>query len=79
MAGYRLATYAETEGPRAGIVIGGELVDAAQLTGKAADATVLGILQDWAAAHGRLAESPARAAPGSGQPLAKVRLLAPIR
>ena len=78
MASYRLATYAGAEGPRAGIVIGEELFDAAQLTGTAADSTVLGILQDWAAAHGRLAESAARAAPGSGQPFAKFRLLAPI-
>jgi 2-keto-4-pentenoate hydratase/2-oxohepta-3-ene-1,7-dioic acid hydratase in catechol pathway len=78
MAGYRLATYAGTAGPRAGIVIGEELFDTAHLTGRAADATMLGILDDWVAAHGRLAESAARAAAGTGQPLAKVRLLAPI-
>jgi 2-keto-4-pentenoate hydratase/2-oxohepta-3-ene-1,7-dioic acid hydratase in catechol pathway len=78
MTSYKLATYATADGPRTGIVIGEELVDAARLTGTAADATVLGIVQDWAAAHGRLAESAARAAPGAGRPLAKVRLLAPI-
>jgi 2-keto-4-pentenoate hydratase/2-oxohepta-3-ene-1,7-dioic acid hydratase in catechol pathway len=78
MASYRLATFAAAEGPRAGIVIGEELFDAAQLTGTAADASVLGILDDWAAAHDRLAESAARATPGAGRPLAKVRLLAPI-
>src|SRR5579864_3659758 len=78
MTRYRLATYAAAEGPRAGLVIGEELFDAAQLTGRAADATVLGILGDWASAHERLAERAARAAPETGQPLAKVRLLAPI-
>jgi 2-keto-4-pentenoate hydratase/2-oxohepta-3-ene-1,7-dioic acid hydratase in catechol pathway len=78
MTRYRLATYAGVEGPRAGIVIGEELFDAAQLTGTAADATMLRILDDWAAAHDRLAESAARAAPGAGRPLAEVRLLPPI-
>src|SRR5579862_5461907 len=75
MAGYKLVTYAAAEGPRAGVVVGDEVFDAAKLTGRAADATVLGILDDWAAARGRLAKAPA---PGSGMPLAGTRLLAPI-
>jgi 2-keto-4-pentenoate hydratase/2-oxohepta-3-ene-1,7-dioic acid hydratase in catechol pathway len=78
MTSYKLATYAGTAGPRAGIVIADELFDAAQLTGRVSDATVLGILQEWASARDRLTESAARAAPGAGQPLAKVQLLAPI-
>jgi 2-keto-4-pentenoate hydratase/2-oxohepta-3-ene-1,7-dioic acid hydratase in catechol pathway len=76
MAGYRLVTYA-AESPRAGLVIGEEVFDAASLTGDAGDATVLGILEDWAAAQGRLVR--AAAAPGRGRPLADTRLLAPIR
>jgi 2-keto-4-pentenoate hydratase/2-oxohepta-3-ene-1,7-dioic acid hydratase in catechol pathway len=76
MAGYRLVTYA-AESPRAGLVIGEEVFDAASLTGNAGDATVLGILEDWAAAQGRLVR--AAAAPGAGRPLADTRLLAPIR
>jgi 2-keto-4-pentenoate hydratase/2-oxohepta-3-ene-1,7-dioic acid hydratase in catechol pathway len=72
---YRLVTYAGDSGPRAGLVIGEEVFDAAALTGTAADATVLGILEDWAAAQERLA----KAAPGKGRPLADTRLLAPIR
>ena len=78
MASYKLATYAAADGPRAGVVIGEKLFDTAQLTGMATDGTVPGILEDWAAAHGRLAESAARATPGAGQPLARVRLLPPI-
>jgi 2-keto-4-pentenoate hydratase/2-oxohepta-3-ene-1,7-dioic acid hydratase in catechol pathway len=78
MASYKLATYAAADGPRAGVVIGERLFDAVQLTGTATDGTVLGILQDWAAARDRLAESAARATPGAGQPLARVRLLPPI-
>jgi 2-keto-4-pentenoate hydratase/2-oxohepta-3-ene-1,7-dioic acid hydratase in catechol pathway len=74
---YRLVTYAGDSGPRAGLVIGEEVFDAAALTGTAGDAIVLGILEDWAAAQERLAK--AAAAPGKGRPLADTRLLAPIR
>jgi 2-keto-4-pentenoate hydratase/2-oxohepta-3-ene-1,7-dioic acid hydratase in catechol pathway len=94
MPAYRLATYATAEGPRAGIVIGERVFDAAKLTGRAADATVLGILQDWAAAGDRLigaanaaaadstADPAAPAGPAAtatgGQPLAATRLMAPV-
>jgi 2-keto-4-pentenoate hydratase/2-oxohepta-3-ene-1,7-dioic acid hydratase in catechol pathway len=74
MAGYKLVTYASAEGPRAGMVIGEQVLDVAKATGHAADQTMLGILADWAAAQGRLAK--AAASPGGGQPLTK--LLAPI-
>jgi 2-keto-4-pentenoate hydratase/2-oxohepta-3-ene-1,7-dioic acid hydratase in catechol pathway len=74
---YRLVTYAADSGPRAGLVIGEEVLDAAALTGNAGDATVLGILEDWPAAQARLAK--AAATPGKGRALADVRLLAPIR
>jgi 2-keto-4-pentenoate hydratase/2-oxohepta-3-ene-1,7-dioic acid hydratase in catechol pathway len=71
---YRLVTYAADSGPRAGLVIGEEVFDAAALT-TAGDATVLGILEDWPAAQARLA----KAVPGKGRALADTRLLAPIR
>ena len=74
--GYRLVTYA-AESPRAGLVIGEEVFDAAALTGHPGDATVLGILEDWAMAAPRLAR--AAGAPGKGRALADTRLLAPIR
>jgi 2-keto-4-pentenoate hydratase/2-oxohepta-3-ene-1,7-dioic acid hydratase in catechol pathway len=75
--GYRLATYAADSEPRAGLVIGDEVFDAAALTGLPGYSTVLGILEDWAAAQARLAR--AQAAPGKGRALAGARLLAPIR
>ena len=74
---YRLVTYAAAAGPRAGVVIGDEVFDAAKLTGRTGDATVLGLLDDWAAAAERLGR--AAPAPGTGERLADVRLLAPIR
>ncbi len=52
MAGYKLVTYRSSEGARAGLVIEDKVFDAAKLTGKAAYATVLGILEDWRAAQG---------------------------
>ena len=76
MASYKLVTYAGPEGPRAGMVIGEQVCDAAKLTGQATDQSVLGILQDWTAAQERLAK--AAASPAAGQPLAVTKLLAPI-
>jgi 2-keto-4-pentenoate hydratase/2-oxohepta-3-ene-1,7-dioic acid hydratase in catechol pathway len=79
--GYKLATYKTTEGPRAGMVIGEEVFDAARLTGEAAYASVIGIVEDWKAAEGALRKAAAGAAKGRAkrQPLAKTRLLAPLR
>src|ERR1700691_4771377 len=54
LAGYNLATYQSSDGPRAGLVIGEEVFDAAKLTGNAAYATVGGILADWKAAEDAL-------------------------
>jgi 2-keto-4-pentenoate hydratase/2-oxohepta-3-ene-1,7-dioic acid hydratase in catechol pathway len=80
-AGYKLATYKSSDGPRAGIVVGDEVFDAAKLTGKATYATVIGILEDWKAAEAALREAAAGAAKGRAkrQPLAKTKLLAPVR
>jgi 2-keto-4-pentenoate hydratase/2-oxohepta-3-ene-1,7-dioic acid hydratase in catechol pathway len=76
MASYKLVTYAADDGPRAGLVIGDEVCDAAKLTGQAGDRSMMGILQDWAAAQERL--DKAAASPAAGQPLATAKLLAPI-
>jgi 2-keto-4-pentenoate hydratase/2-oxohepta-3-ene-1,7-dioic acid hydratase in catechol pathway len=77
MACYRLVTYAAGEAPRAGIVVGNEVFDAERLTGHPGDATVLGILDDWAAAHERL--GGVAPTPGAGHPLTGTQLLAPVR
>jgi 2-keto-4-pentenoate hydratase/2-oxohepta-3-ene-1,7-dioic acid hydratase in catechol pathway len=81
MAGYKLVTYHTADGPRAGLVIDDKVFDAARLTGKGAYATVLGILADWRTAQGVL--NKAAAAAGRSRvkalPLARTRLLAPVR
>jgi 2-keto-4-pentenoate hydratase/2-oxohepta-3-ene-1,7-dioic acid hydratase in catechol pathway len=80
MAGYKLATYQSSEGPRAGLVIEDKVFDAAKLTGKATYATVLGILEDWKSARATLAKAAAKAAKsrGKSRPLSRTKLLAPI-
>jgi 2-keto-4-pentenoate hydratase/2-oxohepta-3-ene-1,7-dioic acid hydratase in catechol pathway len=80
-AGYRLATYKSSDGPRAGIVVGEEVFDAAKLTGKPNYAAVIGILEDWKRAEGALKKAAAGAAKSRAkrQPLAKTKLLAPVR
>ena len=77
-AGYKLATFQSPDGPRAGLVIGDKVFDAAKLTGKAAYATVLGIIQDWKTAQGVLKQAMAKAAQAKGQQLKATKLLAPI-
>jgi 2-keto-4-pentenoate hydratase/2-oxohepta-3-ene-1,7-dioic acid hydratase in catechol pathway len=81
MAGYKLATYQTADGPRAGLVVDDKVFDAARLTGKAAYATVLGILADWRTAQGVLNKAAAAAGRSrvKASPLARTRLLAPVR
>jgi 2-keto-4-pentenoate hydratase/2-oxohepta-3-ene-1,7-dioic acid hydratase in catechol pathway len=80
-AGYKLAAYRTNDGPRAGLVIGEEVFDTAKLTGKAAYATVAGILADWKTASGALKTAAAGAAKSRAKPLplAKAKLLAPLQ
>ena len=76
-AGYKLATYQSTDGPRAGVVVDDKVFDAAKLTGKAAYASVIGILEDWKAAEGTLKAAAAKAAKSrvQGRPLKGTKLL----
>ena len=60
MASYRLLTYQSSQGPRAGLLLGEEIFDAAELTGQLSYASVLDILSDWAKAHRILADASAR-------------------
>ncbi|HEX4557457.1 MAG TPA: fumarylacetoacetate hydrolase family protein [Xanthobacteraceae bacterium] len=78
-SGYKLITYASAKGPRAGIVVGETVHDAAGLTGQASDATVLDILNDWDAASARLKAAAAKAGKTKGFALADTKLLAPVR
>jgi 2-keto-4-pentenoate hydratase/2-oxohepta-3-ene-1,7-dioic acid hydratase in catechol pathway len=82
MAGYKLATYQTSDGPRAGLIVEDQIFDAAKLTRKGAYASVLGILEDWRAAQGALKKAAANAAGRStakGLPLGRTKLLAPVR
>ena len=79
MAGYKLATYQSMEGPRAGIVVGETVFDAAELSSQPAYATVLGILNDWSRADDALRAAVAKAAHNAkGMPLRQTRLRAPV-
>ena len=81
LAGYKLATYRSSEGPRAGLVIGEEVFDAAKLTGKPAYASVIAILDDWKTAEGVLKQAAAKAGKSriKRQPLKKTKFLAPVQ
>jgi 2-keto-4-pentenoate hydratase/2-oxohepta-3-ene-1,7-dioic acid hydratase in catechol pathway len=79
-AGYKLATYRTSDGPRAGIVVGDDIFDAAKITGRPAYAAVAGILADWKVAERALRNAVGGAASvrGKSTPLAKAKLLAPL-
>ncbi len=77
MSSYKLVTYQLPAGPRAGVVVDEQVLDAAELTGERGYATMLGILNDWAKAEQALRQAAAK--PGrKGVPLAQARLRAPV-
>lgn len=80
MTNYGLLTYNSAEGPRAGVAVGGKVADVAKATGRSSDATVQGILDDWAAAQSRLGDVAASIAAGKAatMDLASLRLLSPV-
>jgi len=79
MTAYKLATYQTPEGPRAGLVVGDQLFDAAQLTRNKAYHSVIGILDDWRRAEGALRKAAASAGKSkAGRPLSRAKLLAPV-
>jgi 2-keto-4-pentenoate hydratase/2-oxohepta-3-ene-1,7-dioic acid hydratase in catechol pathway len=74
---YKLATYQSADGPRAAIILGERVIDVARATRVKADESVDGILMDWQKAKARLTALTTRKGL-RGQPLTKVKLLAPI-
>lgn len=74
---YKLLSYVSEQGPRAGVLIGEQIVDAQKLSGKEAHKTVLGILADWEATDPLFAEA-AKEPVKAGIPLSKAKLAAPI-
>lgn len=71
---YKLLTYASHRGPRAGLLVGQQVIDAAEATGNPAWSSVIGALASWDAAHASFARVTAQ----GGTPLADTQLLAPI-
>jgi len=79
MGGYKLATYRSAQGPRAGVVVGETIFDAAALTGRAAYVTMLDILNDWEAARSIIESASTKGGKAAGVPLEHSILLAPVR
>lgn len=77
-AEYKLLTYRSANGPRAGVLVGEHVYDAAGLTGEKRYASVLEILRDWRRAHALLARKAAAPGRVKSVPLARARLLAPL-
>ncbi|HMI95742.1 MAG TPA: fumarylacetoacetate hydrolase family protein [Micropepsaceae bacterium] len=77
MGGYRLANYQGANGPRAGIIIGDSIFDAAKLLGSTSYATMLGILEDWPRTAD-LIQTATGSRPSDGFPLAQAHLRAPV-
>jgi 2-keto-4-pentenoate hydratase/2-oxohepta-3-ene-1,7-dioic acid hydratase in catechol pathway len=77
MAGYRLATYQSSNGPRAGIIVGETVFDAAELTDTPGYASVLAILEHWPKADDAISTA-ARRANAKGWLLAQTHLRAPV-
>jgi len=71
---YKLLTYASDRGPRAGLLIGQQVIDAAAATGREAWSTVIGALESWDEANAAFS----RVSVKGGIPLTDTTLLAPI-
>ncbi len=80
MTNYGLLTFKSVQGPRAGLAVGDKVADIALATGKAGDATMHGILNDWKAAQSRLSGLAEKLASGGVPSLAlsSLNLLAPV-
>ena len=80
LVNFGLLTYHSTQGPRAGIAVGDQVVDAAFATGESRDATVLSILEDWDNAEARLAAAAGSFAkdPAGAMPFADLLLHSPV-
>jgi len=81
---YKLLSYQAGRTARAGALVEDAVYDAAKVTGVAAHASVLGVLEDWSRARRLLAQAAKRLEAGRGRgrakgiPLKRVKLLAPV-
>ena len=74
---YRLATYQGKSGPRASIITGDVMFDAAEATGEPTYNSVVAILTDWPRSSDRIATRAASGLSG-GWPVADAHLRAPV-
>jgi 2-keto-4-pentenoate hydratase/2-oxohepta-3-ene-1,7-dioic acid hydratase in catechol pathway len=79
MGNFLLVSYQSEKGPRAGVVVGEKVFDAAALTRKPY-ASMLDILSDWKKAEGVIRKAAASAGKHKlkGRPLARAKLLPPV-
>jgi 2-keto-4-pentenoate hydratase/2-oxohepta-3-ene-1,7-dioic acid hydratase in catechol pathway len=75
---YKLLTYRSPSGPRAGILIGDRMFDAARAADQPTYGSVLQVLADWVDADACFARLAGRVTPLEGEPMSRVELLAPI-
>jgi 2-keto-4-pentenoate hydratase/2-oxohepta-3-ene-1,7-dioic acid hydratase in catechol pathway len=79
---YRLLSFQSGREARAGILVGGQVYDAARLTGHPAWSSVIGALTDWSKANREFAAAAKRIGAGKskakGLPLKRAKLLAPV-
>jgi len=75
---YKLVTYRSENGPRAGVVLDDRVFDARAMTGGDGHATMLGLLEDWAAVDLRLAALDEAPTDVPSRALADTELLAPV-
>lgn len=73
---YRLATYDNGRGPRAGIIVNETIFDIADALGRPAASSVLALLQNWPQSAAELSSLAANGNPGIA--LSGCKLLAPI-
>jgi 2-keto-4-pentenoate hydratase/2-oxohepta-3-ene-1,7-dioic acid hydratase in catechol pathway len=78
MPSYKLATYQAAGGPCAGVVVDDRVYELAAQTGEHQHASLLGYYADWPEAETRLERALAAGPRGAAQPLAQVKLLAPL-
>lgn len=74
---YKLLSYQADQDPRSGMLIGDQVYDIAEITGREAFALIDNILRDWTMAE-PLLDAAAEAPSGIPKALADVRLLAPV-
>ena len=78
MGEFKLLSYQAAGAARAGVLVEDRVYDASALTGNSGYAAMLGILQDWKAAHALLKKKSFNPGKAKSIPLKKTKLLAPV-